>query len=122
MSNFENAIDHYKLSSPDDYLPGPNESDQTDYFNQRLFIGQEVYVGDYIVQKDDLRRFNESEVKSYTARKKLEKLLNLLSTTVDEDNELLQEVNYYLGDVLINKIESVGITEYYDMNLQEMEE
>ncbi|MEO1772954.1 hypothetical protein [Candidatus Enterococcus ferrettii] len=122
MSSLENAIDQYKLSSPMDYEPNQIESDQTDYFSQRLFLGQEVYVGDYIVQKEDLRRFSETEVNSYKAKKKLEKLLNMISLTVDEDIELLKEVNYYLGDVLINKIESVGIPEYYDMNLQEMEE
>lgn len=122
MGSFESAIDQYKLASPDDYQIEQVESEQTDYFDQRIFIGQEVYVGDYIVQKDDLRRFNEAEVNSYTAKKKLEKLLNLISLTVDEDIELLKEVNYYLGDVLVNKIESVGIAEYHDMNLQEMEE
>lgn len=122
MSSLKNAIDQYKLSSPMDYEPNQIDSDQTDYFNQSLFIGQEVYVGEYIVQKDDLRRFNEAEVNSYTAKKKLEKLLNLISLTVDEDIELLKEVNYYLGDVLVNKIESVGIPEYYDMSYQEMGE
>ena len=122
MSSIESAIDQYKLASPDDYPIEQVESEQTDYFDQRIFIGQEVYVGDYIVQKDDLRRFNEAEVNSYTAKKKLEKLLNLISLTVYEDIELLKEVNYYLGDVLVNKIESIGIAEYHDMNLQEVEE
>lgn len=117
--NLNNEIDKYKLSSPDDWK---KESIHSDYFGNQLNIGEMAFVGDYIVRKDDLRAFNKAEIRSLSIKNKLEAILNLLSITIDSDAAIIADIDDFLGTVLREQVEYMGIAEYYDMTEQRMEE
>lgn len=122
MFDYDNSISD-ALSRIFPNVQSPKKVVAYDYKDEEITKGEKVYVGaDTLVAEDDLTEFGRYKVINTTPNEKLKSIQDLLSMTVEEDKEIMEEINEYLDEVLFYLIEKVGIDEYYDMELQTAEE
>lgn len=83
---------------------------------------QMVWVGSEIVSEDDLKEYLDQKLGEMTTLEKLNEFTRLVDTDSEADMSAFAAVHLLLTEVLKERIEIQGITDYFELTYQSLED
>lgn len=103
--------------------PKSSEPIGEDYYGHDLYGDEIVFVSDdVIITEDDFKKYTADQLKEMTPQAKLKRVQELSSLTVKADVDDMKLVDDLLNDILKDKIESIGVSNYFNMTEERAEE